>query len=78
MPDITCEKAVHAPLQALVKFEGCQAALQKGLPGAEAATPDAEMQSKLQGVSPPRLTWDTDAYDWKHEKHMYFAAIAYA
>lgn len=42
--------AVSACLQALVKFEGCQAILQKGLPEVEAATPSAEMQTKLQEV----------------------------
>lgn len=42
--------AANACLQALVKAEGCQAILQKGLPEAEAAIPSTEMQSKLQEV----------------------------
>ena len=42
--------AVNACLQALVKFEGCQAILQKGLSEAEAAIPNPEMQAKLQEV----------------------------
>lgn len=42
--------AANACLQALVKFEGCQAILQKGLPEAETATPNAELQTKLQEV----------------------------
>lgn len=41
---------VHACLQALVKFEGCQAILEQAIPEAEAATPSAEMQLKLQEV----------------------------
>ena len=41
---------VPACLQAVVRFEGCQAVLQKGLPEAEAATPSAEVQFKLQEV----------------------------
>lgn len=42
--------AVNACLQALVKFEGCEAILQKSLPEAEAALPNTEMQTKLQEV----------------------------
>lgn len=41
---------MNACLQALVKFEGCEAILQKSLPEAEAALPNTEMQTKLQEV----------------------------
>ena len=54
--------AVNVCLQALVKLEGCQAILQENLPEAEAATPNPEMQTKLQEVpssaASNKTTWN--------------------